>query len=167
MYDKGAWLLHMLRYVIGDAAFFASLREFATDPRLRFKSATSADFQAICEKNAGTPLRSFFQPWLYGTRWPGYTVHRPKLEGSKATVSIECKCTGQFPYEMPLDVEAELADGGRFRKRVTLVKGVNTITLEVPPSSAPPGSAAAPPAAIAKVSFPGFRWILCDLRQVP
>jgi aminopeptidase N len=167
MYDKGAWLLHMLRYVIGDAAFFASLREFATDPRLRFKSATSADFQAICEKNAGTSLRTFFQPWLYGTRWPGYTVHRPKLEGSKATVSIECKCTSQFPFEMPLDVEAELADGGRFRKRVTLVKGVNSITLEVPPSSAPPGSAAAPPAAIAKVSFPGFRWILCDLRQVP
>jgi len=168
MYDKSAWLLHMLRYVIGDEAFFASLKEFATDPRLRFKTATSADFQAICERRAGVPLRSFFQPWLYGTRWPGYTVHQPKLEGTKATVAIECKCSGQFPFEMPLEIEAELADGSRFRKRVTIAKGMNSVTLEVPPASAPaPGSAAPPPAPIVKVSFPGFRWILCDLRQVP
>jgi aminopeptidase N len=154
MYDKGAWLLQMLRYVVGDEAFFKSVREFVTDPRLRYATATSNDFQAICERNAGRSLRTFFQPWLYGTRWPSYTVHQPKLEGTKATVAIECKCTGQFPFEMPLDVEAVLADGSRVKKRVTLVKGPNSVTIE----------AATP---IAKVEFPGFRWILCDLREVP
>lgn len=154
MYDKGAWLLQMLRYVIGDEAFFASIRDFVTDSRLRYATATSEEFQAICEKHAGVSLRSFFQPWLYGTRWPSYTVHRPKLEGVKATVAIECKSGGQFPFEMPLDVEAVLTDGSRVKKRVKLVKGANSVTIEAP-------------SPIARVEFPGFRWILCDLREVP
>jgi aminopeptidase N len=154
MYDKGAWLLHMLRYVMGDEPFFAALKEFGSDPALRFKAATSGDFQAICEKHHGAPLRSFFQPWLYGTRWPSYTVHQPKLEGNKATVAIECRSDGQFSYEMPLDVEATCVDGTTVKKRFTLVKGANSLQIE----------AASP---IRKVDYPGFRWILCDARFVP
>jgi len=154
MYDKGAWVLHMLRYVMGDAPFFAALHEFGSDPRLRFAVATSADFQAVCEKHHGAPLRSFFQPWLYGTRWPTYTVHQAKLEGGKATIQIECRSDGQFAYEMPLDVAARCADGSIVRKRVTLKRGANAIEIE----------AAVP---IVKVEYPGFRWILCDARFVP
>jgi len=154
MYDKGAWVLHMLRYVMGDEPFFAALLEFGSDPKLRFAAATSADFQAICEKHHGAPLRSFFQPWLYGTRWPSYTVHQPKLEGNKATVAIDCRSPGQFDYEMPLDLQARCADGSIVKKRVTLVKGANAIQIE---ASAP----------IERVDYPGFRWILCDARFVP
>jgi aminopeptidase N len=154
MYDKGAWLLHMLRHVLGDEPFFAAVKDFVNDPKLRATSAKSSDFQAACEKRAGRPLRSFFQPWLYGTRWPTYTVHAPKLEGNKATVAIECKSQGQFDYEMPLDLVARCADGSTVAKRVTLVKGANSVVVE----------AAAP---VKKVEYPGFRWILCDVRFVP
>ena len=154
MYDKGAWLLHMLRNRMGDEPFFAVLRDFATDPAHRYGTTTSADFQVACEKRFGASLRSFFQPWLYGTRWPTYTVHQPKLEGNHATVAIECKNSGLFDYEMPLDLVACCGDGTTVEKRVTLVKGANSFTLD----------AAAP---ITKVDFPGFDWILCDVRFVP
>ena len=154
MYDKGAWLLHMLRYVMGDAPFFAALKEFACDPRWRTGTCTSADFQAVCERHHGAPLRPFFQPWLYGTRWPSFTVRQPKYEGTKATIAIECKDRGQFRYVMPLDVEATCSDGTIVRQRVTVASGSNTIEI----------TAAAP---ITAVSYPGFRWILCDVRHVP
>lgn len=154
MYDKGAWLLHMLRYVMGDEPFFAAVKEFACDPRWRKGTCTSADFQAVCERRHGASLRSFFQPWLYGTRWPSYTVRQPKLEGNKATVAIECKSRGQFRYEMPLDVEATCADGSVVKQRVTLATGSQSIEIT---GTAP----------ITAVRYPGFRWILCDVRHVP
>lgn len=154
MYDKGAWLLHMLRYVMGDAPFFAALKEFCSDPRWRSATCSSADFQAACEKQHGGSLRTFFQPWLYGTRWPTYTVHAPKLEGNKATVAIECKSAGRFHHEMPLEVEARCSDGSRLLKRFVVATGATTIEIE---GKAP----------IQSLAWPGFRWILCDVRHVP
>ncbi len=154
MYDKGAWLLHMLRYVMGDEPFFGALRDFGTDPRWKHSTCSSADFQAACEVRHGSSLRSFFQPWLYGTRWPSFTVRKPKLEGHKATLSVECKSSGQFRYELPLDVEATCEDGSRLRQRFTVVTGSNSFEM----------TAAAP---IVSVRYPGFRWLLCDVREVP
>lgn len=154
MYDKGAWLLHMLRHLMGDAPFFAALKDFATDSRWRTQTCSSADFQAACEKRHGASLRSFFQPWLYGTRWPSFTVRKPKLEGTKATLSIECKGAGQFRYELPLDVEATCEGGALLRRRFTVVSGSNSFELV---GEAP----------IVSVRYPGFRWLLCDVREVP
>lgn len=154
MYDKGAWLLHMLRYVMGDAPFFAAIRDFAGDPRWRTRTCSSADFQAACEKRHGASLRAFFQPWLYGTRWPTFTVRKPKLEGNKATLQVDCKGAGHFRYELPLDVEATLADGRVVRQRFTVVSGSNQLEF-------------AADAPIASIAWPGFRWLLCDVRHVP
>ena len=44
VYDKGSWVLHMLRRVIGDEAFFEILRDFCADPRYRYSAAVTADF---------------------------------------------------------------------------------------------------------------------------
>lgn len=154
MYDKGAWLLQMLRYVMGDAPFFAALKEFCSDPRWRTTTCRSADFQATCEKHQGGSLRNFFQPWLYGTRWPSYTVHAPKFEGNKATVAVECKGSGRFRHEMPLDVEAVQQDGKIVKKRVVIATGASTIEMV---GDGP----------IKELRWPGFRWILCDVRHVP
>ncbi|MSR47456.1 MAG: M1 family peptidase [Planctomycetes bacterium] len=154
MYDKGAWLLHMLRYVMGEAKFFAAFKDFGSDPRWRRQTCSSADFQATCERHHGASLRAFFQPWLYGTRWPTYTVHQPKLEGTKATISIECKSNSLFKYEMPLDVEATCADGKVVKKRIIVATGANSVELT---GDAP----------IQTIRWPGFRWILCDVKHVP
>jgi len=64
VYDKGAWVLHMLRALLGDDAFFAFLREYANDPRLRYGIVTTNDMIAAVEAAAGRPLGDFFTPWL-------------------------------------------------------------------------------------------------------
>ncbi len=70
-YQKGAWVLHMLRGVVGDSAFFAGIRDYYRT--YRDSSVLSADFQHVMERAAGRSLAWFFDEWL---RQPGY----PQLE---------------------------------------------------------------------------------------
>lgn len=72
-YRKGSMVLHMLRHVLGDSAFFRSLRSYVADPRYRFSTATTEDFQHVCEAVSGMSLESFFKQWVYGEKYPRYT----------------------------------------------------------------------------------------------
>ncbi len=65
IYDKGAWLLHSLRLLLGDQDFFSLLYQYANDPRLVHGSVVSADFISLAERVAGRSLSHFFDPWLY------------------------------------------------------------------------------------------------------
>ncbi len=69
-YDKGGWVMHMLRHVLGDADFFATLAAY----RAAFEdsAATTDDFQAVCESFYGGSLDWFFQEWVYGEYTPSY-----------------------------------------------------------------------------------------------
>ncbi|MBK8165794.1 MAG: M1 family metallopeptidase [bacterium] len=64
VYDKGAWVLHMLRGIIGDEAFFAFLRDYANDPQLVQGSVDTPVMIAHAEAAAGRDLGSFFAGWL-------------------------------------------------------------------------------------------------------
>ncbi len=64
VYDKGAWVLHMLRGIIGDEAFFRLLRDYANDPRLVQGLVSTADLVAHAEAAAGRGLGTFFDGWL-------------------------------------------------------------------------------------------------------
>jgi len=82
-YKKGAMVLHMLREVfeerfpgMGREKLLQTMREYVTDPSLRFAPVTSSDFQAHAETVYGGSLDWFFQPWLHWadvchlqTRW--------------------------------------------------------------------------------------------------
>ncbi len=73
VYDKGADVLHMLRHVIGDSTFFHSMYAYAHDPRFRFGTATTRDFESVCEAVSGMDLSYFFNEWIYGERYPHYS----------------------------------------------------------------------------------------------
>ena len=62
-YEKGAWILHMLRQKTGDKTFFAILQNFYK--QYRNKNASTEDFIAIAEKQSGLNLQIFFEQWLY------------------------------------------------------------------------------------------------------
>jgi aminopeptidase N len=72
VYSKGASVLHMLRHVLGDSVFFLSLRQYANDPVLQYSTATTHDFQSVCENVSGKNLDYFFQEWVYGEGYPVY-----------------------------------------------------------------------------------------------
>ena len=73
-YNKGAWLLHMLRGEVGDSAFFRGVREYYRS--FRDSSVLSGDFQRVVERVAGRDLGWFFRQWLYQ---PGYPQVRVEM----------------------------------------------------------------------------------------
>ncbi len=68
-YEKGSWVLAMLRGTIGDSAFWTGIRAYYR--AFRDSTATSEDLQAVMERAAGQPLGWFFGQWL---RQPGYPM---------------------------------------------------------------------------------------------
>ncbi|MFB3907561.1 MAG: M1 family aminopeptidase [Candidatus Eisenbacteria bacterium] len=119
VYNKGAWVLHMLRGVLGDSLFFASLHEYRD--RTAYRSTTTAEFQSIVEEVAGQDLDWFFQPWVYGVDRPQYVTSFETI-GDEATgraVSVrivQTQKTGTFA--MPITLRFRLSDGDSLDARV-------------------------------------------------
>ncbi len=62
VYDKGAYVLHLLRGELGERAFWAGIRDYTR--RSFGKSVTTADFQAAMERSSGRNLTAFFARWI-------------------------------------------------------------------------------------------------------
>jgi hypothetical protein len=62
VYDKGAWVLFMLRNETGDSIFFRILKEYYNE--YKYSNASTSDFKAICEKFSGRDLNKFFDQWI-------------------------------------------------------------------------------------------------------
>jgi aminopeptidase N len=73
-YNKGAMLLYMLRWKLGDDDFFQAVRNYVDDPALAFDFARTADLQRHLEAQSGQKLDEFFDDWFYGEGYPSYTV---------------------------------------------------------------------------------------------
>ena len=71
-YRKGAWVLHMLRSVVGDPAFFGLLGRYRE--RFEYGTATTEDFRAVAEEVSRSDLGWFFDQWVYGGGAPAYGV---------------------------------------------------------------------------------------------
>ena len=63
IYNKGAWVLHMLRKEMGDDSFFSMLKGYFE--KYKYKNASTEDLKAICEKYSGKNLTTFFKQWVY------------------------------------------------------------------------------------------------------
>jgi len=71
-YYKGAWVLHMLRKMLGDDAFFRGIRAYYA--RFKGSNARSEDFQRVMEETSGRELGIFFRQWLYQPGLPEYQL---------------------------------------------------------------------------------------------
>jgi len=70
VYDKGAWVVHMLRHVVEDSTFFDILRAYYSE--YAHGAAQTEDFRDLCEEVSGMNLDYFFDEWIYGTYYPRY-----------------------------------------------------------------------------------------------
>ena len=106
VYNKGAMVLHMLRRLIGDKAFFAGLRDFYST--WRFKKAGTDDLRAVMEKAAGgRSLDRFFDRWIFSSGIP-VVRFTSVIEGSSALLRFEQR--GEI-YDIPIAVTITYADG--------------------------------------------------------
>jgi len=72
IYEKGAWVLHMLRGILGDEVFFEAIHTYATSPEFEYNLATTEQFQELVENVSGMDLDYFFEQWIYEERYPKY-----------------------------------------------------------------------------------------------
>lgn len=105
-YYKGAWLLHMLHYVLGEDNYFTALQNYISDPLLAYNFATTNDLKTYFETTADTSLTEFFNDWFYGEGYPSY--HLIWTQDENKTVSIALSQTPSHPsvdfFEMPVPV---------------------------------------------------------------
>jgi hypothetical protein len=113
VYDKGAWVLHMLRRVMGDEAFFLALREWYASRADGV--GNTAQFQANQESLYGGPLDWFFDPWVYGVGMPAYQYGftTADLGGGifRNYVTIRQTQTGPGTFAMPVELTFVTASG--------------------------------------------------------
>ena len=120
--DKGAMILHMLRFVIGEPAFGKTMRDFAT--QYAGKPASVDDFQKIAEQDSGQKLTWFFTQWLDSTGAPAfknkYTIYRIQ-NGFRVVGEISQDLD---LFRMPVDLRID-TDGKTEEKRIDVV-GTNS-----------------------------------------
>lgn len=108
VYDKGAWLLHSLRQLLGDEAFWALVRDYAGDPDLQQGTVRRQDLVAAAERQAGRSLAGFFTPWLESAQVPRlWWESRPGPEG----VSLTFHQLQETVFELGVPVRAETQAG--------------------------------------------------------
>ena len=73
-YDKGAMVLEMLRFKLGDTMFFQALQNYLADTNLAYKYAVTSDLQTHLEAVYGQSLTEFFNDWIYNQGYPTYTI---------------------------------------------------------------------------------------------
>jgi aminopeptidase N len=110
-FRKGAWVLHMLRHVIGDDAFFRSLRMYVS--KFSYSNADTEDFRAVCEQVSGKKLDWFFSEWVYGEGQPKYQIDWRAEDsggGPNLVIHIQQLQEGQT-FRMPLDLSVQTSGG--------------------------------------------------------
>ncbi|MBI3788952.1 MAG: M1 family metallopeptidase [Ignavibacteriales bacterium] len=118
-YQKGGFVLHMLRSLVGDKAFFAGIRSFYE--KYRHGNALTDDLRTEVEATSGKKLDWFFDQWL---RRPGFielSTHWD-FDAKSKQVIIDIAQGDRFaPYRFPLTVEIYIADGKK-----------QNVTVEIP-----------------------------------
>ncbi len=129
--DKGAMIYHMLRWVIGDAAFDRSMRAFTT--LYAGKPVKGDDLRTVAEHQSSQELTSFFTQWLDSTGAPEfknkYTVYRLGNTRPSDTKAPGFRIAGEISqdldlFRMPVEIKVD-TDGKTEYKRIEVV-GTNS-----------------------------------------
>lgn len=74
-YNKGAFVLHMLRAKVGDAAFYSACRKYLNNKPRAYAFATTRDLKTLMEQESGQNLDTFFQRWYMGEGFPYLNIN--------------------------------------------------------------------------------------------
>ena len=128
-YEKGGWILHMLRRKLGDVVFWKVIQLYYTT--YRNKNASTRDLQHVFEKVSGSKLDEFFTQWLY-------TVENPSLEViwkySKITkllkVTVSQLQEGKI-FSLPLEIGITSANGVTVTRSISISKKVSVVSFRL------------------------------------
>jgi len=139
VYEKGAWVIQMLRNLMLDFrtmkedAFSAMMQDFYG--QYRGRRATTHDFQRVVEQHLNLPMDWFFDEWVNGTAIPTYILswHAEPAADHRYALHIRIR-QEDVPKDfiMPVPLEIEMGDGARAYVRVNVRGPVTEATLPLP-----------------------------------
>ncbi len=144
-YEKGAWVLHMLRFVVGEDNFWNILKTYPQ--RYAYDTVTTDDFKSVCEEIYGADLGWFFDQWIYEPGYPRYEYSWGHSGPNSVKVIIEQTQQAYSLYSMPIELQIVLPSG-TVKRTVWVDERTNAYDL----------SFAEPPS---DVLFDPDQWILC------
>lgn len=160
IYEKGAWVLHMLRNILIDIKtmkedrFFAMMKDFYTT--YQGKRASTKDFMTTVEKHVGMDMSWFFNQWVYGTSIPKYTYAtktEKQADGSyKVTMRVKQENV-PAGFQMPIPLEVNFGDNKLVRLRIMVSKPEEDIVLPLLPLEPE------------KITFNVFSSVLCEVEE--
>ena len=146
-YEKAAWVLHMLRFVVGDDNFWRILREYAG--LYAYSNASTEDFRAVCEQIHGGGLGWFFDQWIYGAGYPSYQFGWGCSSQNEVRVIINQIQEDSPLFRMPVEL-AFVFPSGTVTKVVWVEGANNRFQFDFPEKPL-------------EVLFDPDSWILCEV----
>lgn len=119
-YSKGAYLLHMLRGILGDENFFRAVKNYFNDPQVKYGFASHNQWVNHLEAVSGVSLTEFFKDWYYGEGFPVFSAVFRNITPLtvQITLSQEPSLSSAGFFELPLPVRVYSAgkrDSADFR----------------------------------------------------
>lgn len=125
-YQKGAWILHMLRMKVGDSLFHQGLRDYYSVFRL--SNADSDDFRIAMEESTGIDLSEFFENWLHKT---GHPVLKTVLDQTGGKSVFIIRQAQEEVFQFPLKVEFTNEKGEKIIREFKIVEREMILPVEL------------------------------------
>jgi aminopeptidase N len=122
-YQKGSWVLHMLRKKVGDEVFQKIIQSYYSTYKL--SNASSTDFERIAEEISGMELTTFFNQWL---RRPGLPQLSLRVNAKKKKLDgLIIQMQKNETYEFPLKLKINFSDGSSVSETIEIFDKVTPI----------------------------------------
>lgn len=128
-YQKGGRILHMLRYHLGDSAFFRGLELYLRQNQ--FKAAEAHNVRLALEEVSGKDLNPFFNQWFFNNGHPNVEIHYGSANG-KDFIAFEQK-QKDFVYDLPLKIASYTGTEKPILYDYRLSKKIDTFFVTTPP----------------------------------
>ncbi len=128
-YKKGAMLLRMLRWTLGDSLFFKGMNLYQQDAALQYNFARTKDFQRNMEATGGKSLDTFFTQWFYGKGYPSFNI---KWNWKNNKIQLQVTETASDTSNTLFTVPLQLVFANASQSDTTVIniqKNISNITL--------------------------------------
>lgn len=125
IYRKGALVLGMMRYELGDSIFFVGVRNYLN--KYKFGNASTEDLKQVLEEISGKDLDYFFNQWVYGYGWPRIEIELKRYPSSgKTAVTLTQTQPEEYGIYTNLPVEIGFTnDFQQFEYQMVRLNGIS------------------------------------------
>jgi aminopeptidase N len=157
-YNKGSWIVHMLRGVLGDTTFFRVIKDYYDSP-YKYGSLTTEDFSDFVSARVGSDMNWFFHEWVYGNGHPDYEITWRCERDTSVTggfnlfyVITQTQTSGTY-FKMPVKTRF-VRTGGTLDTTIWNEGSTQFLTMHFPDS-------------VTSISVDPQEWILRTVKTVP